>query len=463
MLAQQFDSDRFWPKGREVPTSDELRHTLDALEAKTGYKCQEKKFAESLDQMDDLKDFREKFNIPTLGSLCGVAPEYVQKMGAQTDALYLCSNSLGLQPKEAQSLVQSNLDKWARVGVQGHFAGEENWVNQGDKLQADMSDIVGASPDEVVIMNTLSVNLHVLLASFYRPTEKRCKILIEARAFPSDHYVALSQVTFHGYDESALIVVDGGSEAVMEVLEERGEEIALVLLPGVQYYSGLLLDMPAITAAAHHHGCLIGWDLAHATGNVELLLHDWDVDFAAWCTYKYMCAGPGCVGVAFVHAKHFHSTGLPRLLGWWGHDTCTRFDMTNEFQGQAGARAYAMSSPGALNCACLKASLNLFAATSMAQLRAKSTLLTGYMEKLIREGLDESAVHIMTPSQPGQRGAQLSLFFPEAVEKVYRRLSEHGVVVDLRKPDVLRVAPTPMLNSFVDVWRFVEELRAALL
>eukprot|EP00123_Amoebidium_parasiticum_P001303 comp12360_c0_seq1/m.7239 comp12360_c0_seq1/g.7239 ORF comp12360_c0_seq1/g.7239 comp12360_c0_seq1/m.7239 type:complete len:473 (-) comp12360_c0_seq1:460-1878(-) len=452
--------DAFWPAGTNEPTEAELPEVLQHLASKHGAKLTSRELAEKLDAADPLAKFKDQFYNPTLGSMKGASPEYIAEQGADAGSIYFCGNSLGIQPKVTAVLVEEEMAKWRNVGVQGHLYGPRPWVRLADTLSEDMAPIVGAETSEVVVMNTLTVNLHMMMCSFYRPTADRYKILIESKAFPSDHYAVLSQVKLHGYDESAMVIVDSeaGSAAVYEALEKYGKEIALVMLPGIHYYTGLVYDMEGITAEAHKHGCVMGWDLAHAAGNIILKLHDWDVDFACWCTYKYMNTGPGCMAGAFVHKKHHSNPELPRLLGWWSHDVSSRFKMDNKFVPQAGTLAYAVSNAPVMDCVSVRGSLDVFKQTSMQQLRAKSVVLTGYLEALLHARLPEGKVKVLTPKNPAQRGCQLSLLFDEAVRPIFTFIESRGVIVDIREPNVIRVAPTPLYNGFVHVWMFVQHL-----
>ena len=410
-------------------------------------------FAVRLDERDPLARHRARFAIP-----------------ARPDGqpvLYLNGNSLGLMPKTARELVLEELDDWATLGVEAHFKGATPWYSYHEVFRETGARLVGANPGEVVMMNGLTVNLHLMMATFYRPTAARHKILIEEGAFPSDAYAAQSQVALHGFDpQEALIRVAPRAgerhlrtEDLVQLLDTRGGEIALTLLPGVQYYTGQLLDIAAVTAAARAAGCVAGWDLAHAAGNVPLRLHDWDVDFAAWCSYKYVNAGPGAIAGCFVHERHGSDVRLPRMAGWWGNDPRTRFHMDRErdFVPRSGADGWQLSNPPILAMAPLRASLQIFEEAGMESLRRKSVVLTGYLEWL----LDRTAKHrveIITPRDPDARGCQLSLRVLDRPEDVRAALESAGVVLDFRPPDVLRVAPVPLYNTFHEVWRFAQLL-----
>ncbi|HEX4824749.1 MAG TPA: kynureninase [Candidatus Polarisedimenticolaceae bacterium] len=417
-------------------------------------------FAKRLDERDPLARFRERFEIPPV--------------------LYVNGNSLGLMPKAARTRVIQELDDWSRLGVEGHFQAKTPWFSYHEIFRESGAALVGARPGEVVMMNGLTVNLHLMMASFYRPDAKRHKILIEDGAFPSDTYAMESQLAVHGFDPVEGLIRqrprDGETtlrtEDVVATIEARGDEIALVLLPGVQYYTGQLLDMPAITAAAQARGCIAGWDLAHAAGNVPLALHDWNVDFAVWCSYKYLNAGPGAVGGCFVHERHGADAKLPRLAGWWGNDPATRFRMDAErtFVPRAGADGWQLSNPPILAMAPLAASLEIFSEAGMQSLRTKSLALTGYLEWLIRgdsfrnsRGVSEAvpSFELITPSDPAARGCQLSLRVLDEPKIVLRALEAAGVVADHRPPDVIRVAPVPLYNTFHEVWRLARVLAGA--
>jgi len=414
-------------------------------------------FAREMDRRDPLAAFRGKFHIPR-------RPD-----GAEE--IYLCGNSLGLQPRNAASYVAAELDSWARRGVKGHFEGDHPWMPYHEYLAPGMAELVGAEPGEVVAMNTLTVNLHLMMVSFYRPTPARHRIVIERQAFPSDHYAVASQIRFHGYDPARamrfLSPRDGEKlirhEDIGELIEGEGESIALILLPGMQYYTGQLFDMASIARLGHAKGCVVGFDLAHAAGNVPLALHDWDVDFAAWCTYKYLNSGPGSVAGCFVHARHGKAPDLPRFAGWWGHDKATRFEMGPDFAPIAGAEGWQLSNPPILSLAAIRASLDVFReAGYMGPLREKSLLLTGYLEWLLAAELGD-AVGMITPRDPDARGCQLSLTLGGGGgRELFDRLDAAGVTCDWREPDVIRVAPAPLYNSFEDCHRFVDTLKPLL-
>ncbi|HET7922820.1 MAG TPA: kynureninase [Gammaproteobacteria bacterium] len=407
-------------------------------------------FAAELDRHDPLAAQRAQFHVPRHG---------------EGEEIYLCGNSLGLQPKKTAQYVQEELEDWQRLAVKAHFDGRRPWMPYHEFFTARTARLVGAQPGEVVNMNSLTVNLHLMLTSFYRPTRERFKIVIERGAFPSDRYAVASQLHLHGLDpEQALIELtstgDGdclATEDIEALLEAEGQRIALVLLPGVQYYSGQVFDMARLTRAAHAQGCIAGFDLAHATGNLPLQLHDWGMDFAVWCNYKYMNSGPGAVAGCFVHGRHAHEFTRPRLAGWWGHDKASRFRMGPEFQPLPGAEGWQLSNPPILGLAPLLASLEIFDTVGMAALREKSLQLTGYLEFLLRQRLPEQ-LEIITPRDPTQRGCQLSLRLHaerNRARAVYETLEQRGVTCDWREPDVIRVAPVPLYNRYADVHGFV--------
>lgn len=406
-------------------------------------------FARSLDRSDPLARWREEFHVPA--------------RDGGGEEIYFAGNSLGLLPKRTKSYVDDELSKWERLAVKAHFLGENPWMPYHELLAKPMARLVGASAKEVVTMNSLTTNLHLMMASFYRPTRERHRILIEKRAFPSDDYAVESQARVHGFDPAeALVRVN--PEDVEAVLERDGPSIALVLLPGVQYYSGVAFDVAAITRLAHAKGCVAGFDLAHAAGNLVLRLHDWNVDFAVWCTYKYLNSGPGSVGACFVHERHGARTDLPRLAGWWGHDKKSRFRMESGFHPIPGAEGWQLSNPPILSLAAIRASLDVFMeAGGMEPLREKSIRLTGYLEWLLRRRVGE-AIEILTPSDPQRRGCQLSLRVKasDSGRIVFEELEASGVTCDWREPDVIRVAPVPLYNRYEDVCRFVEILASAV-
>ncbi|MDR3388936.1 MAG: kynureninase [Rudaea sp.] len=403
------------------------------------------------DAADALASFRGEFLIPAHGN---------------SEQIYLCGNSLGLQPRTTRQAVLDELDDWARFAVEAHFRGKHPWMPYHELVRDHLAELVGAQPGEVVAMNSLSVNLHLMMASFYRPTPQRNAILIEKGAFPSDRYAVESQIRFHGHDPAmALIELDGNAangilstQSIERVIDEHGARIALVLLPGVQYLSGQAFDLKRIVELAQRKGCTAGFDLAHAVGNLPLSLHDSGCDFAVWCSYKYLNSGPGAVGGCFVHERHARAT-LPRLAGWWGHDKDTRFKMGPDFVPTAGADGWQLSNPPILALAPLRASLDIFHRAGIARLRAKSVALTGYLAWLIENRLAD-IVEIVTPGVVERRGCQLSLRIKGGKGRaLFEHLSAHGIVGDWREPDIMRVAPTPLYNRFMDCLRFVLAVR----
>ena len=413
-------------------------------------------FAKALDEQDSLRHFRDQFLIP-------------QKDGQEV--IYFCGNSLGLQPKRTRTYLDRELQKWATYAVDGHFHAEEPWFHYHKLLKRPLAGIVGAKPEEVVVMNNLTSNLHFMMVSFYRPEGKRYKILMEGGAFPSDQYAVESQVKFHGFaPEDAIIEVfprQGEhilrNEDILNAIQTHQHELALVLFGGLQYYTGQVFDMPAITQAGHAAGAKVGFDLAHAAGNVPLQLHDWGVDFAVWCSYKYLNSGPGSNSGVFIHEKHASDPDLPRFAGWWGHDEKERFLMQKGFKPSPGADGWQVSNANILPLAAQRASLDMFAEAGMEALRQKSLRLTGYLEFLIQEvSSQENRLQIITPSDPQQRGCQLSLFVEKNGRELFDKISKAGVVADWREPNVIRVAPTPMYNSFTDVFRFAALLKEAI-
>lgn len=417
--------------------------------------------AEHLDQADPLRLWRDQFHIPR------------DQHGHEQ--VYLCGNSLGLQPKAIQAALQADLDMWADHAVDGHFAGQHPWMPAHEFLSEPLAALVGAAPAEVVAMNSLTVNLHLMMVSFYRPQGQRRKILIEDGAFPSDRHAAISQIIYHGGNPAEDLIevpADPDSELIddqrlIETIESRRDELALVLLPGVQYRSGQLFDIESISRAARRCGVPIGWDLAHAAGNVELALHDWDCDFAAWCHYKYCNSGPGAVAGCFVHERHGNVSDLerlPRFAGWWGHRAESRFQMGPEFEAMPGAGSWQLSNPPILALTPVRVATGLFADVGMAALCEKSLKLTGFLDALIRSQLN-GQVEIITPDDPARRGCQLSLRIVASSRSgraVFEHLSRRGIVADWREPDVIRVAPVPMYNRYSDCLRLVEALQDGL-
>lgn len=409
-------------------------------------------FAQRMDQEDPLRSFRERFHLP------------LQKNG--DPHIYLCGNSLGLQPRNTRSAIEQELLDWQNYGVEGHFHAKNPWMPYHEFLTNAMAKVVGAKPIEVVVMNTLSVNLHLMMVSFFRPTKKRHKILIEYDAFPSDKYAVESQLKFHGLDPASSLLelkARPGEECIrMEdiaaVIEREGEEIALIMLGNTNYYTGQYFDMKRIAALGHAKGCMVGFDCAHGAGNVDLQLHDSGVDFAVWCSYKYLNSGPGSLGGCFVHERHAHDKELPRFAGWWGHNKATRFGMRDGFDPIPGVEAWQLSNPPILSMAAIWASLKIFEEAGMDRLRAKAIKLTGYLEYLVQQ-LGEDTIKIITPGDPAQRGSQLSIQVKNADKALFEKITVAGVIADWREPDVIRVAPVALYNSFEDVFKFVEILK----
>lgn len=414
-----------------------------------------KSFAQKTDARDALKHFREKFYIP--------------KLSDGEDAIYFTGNSLGLQPKTTKSYIEQELKDWAALGAEAHLQAKNPWLPYHEFVAEQLANLVGAKPVEVVAMNSLTVNLHLLMVSFYRPTRRRYKIVIEAGAFPSDQYAVRSQIKFHGFDiEDSLVELaprEGETllrtEDIEKTIVENGDSIALILLGGVNYYTGQKFDFERITKIGQKAGAVVGFDLAHAAGNVELKLHDWDADFAAWCSYKYLNAGPGAIAGVFVHEKHSKNFDLPRFAGWWGHDKETRFLMDSKFVPMRGAEGWQVSNPPIFQLAALKASLDIFEEAGMNALTVKSKKLTGYLEFLLGEIRDER-ISVITPTNPDDRGCQLSIRVKNADKNLYEQIAEKGVFADWREPDVIRVAPVPLYNSFADAFKFAEILKACL-
>ncbi|WP_418646543.1 kynureninase [Tenacibaculum insulae] len=412
-------------------------------------------YAQQQDTKDKLAHLRNQFHIPK------------DKEG--NEWLYFTGNSLGLQPINTQKYIQQELDDWANYGVEGHFEGNTPWLPYHEFLTENMAKIVGAKPLEVVVMNTLTTNLHLLMVSFYQPTKKKYKIVIESDAFPSDRYAVQSQLKFHGFDaEEGLIEWKPRTgetllniEDLETIVAEQGDEIALLLIGGVNYYTGQYLDLKRIAEIGHSKNCKVGIDLAHGAGNISPNLHDSGVDFAAWCTYKYLNSGPGSLGGLFVHEKHAHNKELPRFAGWWNHNKETRFNMRQPFDVMAGAEGWQLSNPPILSMAAIKASLDMFAEVGMEALREKSEKLTGYFEFLINQ-IDSDDIKIITPSNPKERGCQLSIQVKNADKSLHKKLTENNIITDWREPDVIRCAPVPMYNSFEDVFRMVSILKGLL-
>lgn len=383
---------------------------------------------------------------------------------------YLAGNSLGLMPKTVPDALDDVLDNWTSRAVEGHLEGDYPWLPYHETMRETAARLVGACPGEAVVMNSLTVNLHLMMVSFYRPTPQRHRIVIEAGAFPSDDYAVASQAAYHGYDPATAVVRLGPrpgerclrTEDVATFLAEEGDSVALVLLAGVNFRTGQLFDMPAITAAAHAAGCVVGWDLAHAAGNVPLRLHDWGVDFAVWCSYKYLNSGPGSAAGCFVHERHGADDSLPRFAGWWGNDPSTRFRMHEAFSPRRGAEGWQLSNPPILAMAPVRASLDVFDAVGMEQLRERSMALTGFLERLVDAVAEQRRIAVVTPRDPGQRGAQLSFEVDDADAVASALRAGYGVVADTRPPNIVRLAPTPLYNTFDDCRRAAAALAAVL-
>lgn len=414
-------------------------------------------FARRMDAEDALVGFRERFLIPPA------------KNGEPV--IYLAGNSLGLQPKSVQQLLNEELEDWATHGVEGHFRGRRPWYSYHEMFRESGARLVGANPGEVVMMNSLTVNLHLMCATFYRPTADRYKIVIEDGAFPSDTYAIKSQLNWHGYDPAdGLILLQPRNgehtirtEDVLDLLDERGHEIALFVPAGVNFRTGHWFDIASITAAAKKQGCVVGWDLAHAVGNVPLSLHEWDIDFAVWCNYKYMNSGPGAIAGCFVHEQHGRNLELPRFAGWWGNDPDERFKMhlLPEFTPRVGADGWQISNPPIFSLTPVKASIDIFDEATMPALRAKSLKLTGFLRFLLDQWPND-VFEIITPTEPDDHGCQLSILVHDRPKERFAALEEAGVICDFREPNVIRAAPVPLYNSFMDVWRFAKIITDAV-
>ncbi len=407
-------------------------------------------FARDLDKTDTLYSFRERFLFP---------------QHEDNDVRYFCGNSLGLQPRSVSYLMQKELDDWGKYGVEGHFRARNPWFSYHHLFSERLAKLVGAHKDEVVATNTLTVNLQLLMTSFYRPNRDRYKIIMEAGAFPSDQYAVETQVRMHGFEpDDAIIEISPRNNAyiieeddIIAAIEQAGESLALVMIGGVNYYTGQYFDLERITEAAHKAGAYAGYDLAHAVGNIPLHLHDWTVDFACWCSYKYLNSGPGAVGGIYVHEHHGNDPKFFRLAGWWGNEEKTRFKMEKGFVPQKGAASWQMSNAPVFNMVAHNASLDLFDKAGMQALREKSEQLTGYMEYLLKL-INHLPFEIITPAEPSRRGCQLSLLFKERGKEVFEKLSQSGIIADWREPDVIRIAPVPLYNTFEDAYRFYEVL-----
>ena len=418
-----------------------------------------REFAKSLDAQDELRKYRDEFHFPHVN-------------GKQV--IYFTGNSLGLQPKRTKSYVDEVMADWANLAVEGHFYSDKPWWDYQERFAVPLSDIVGAKPAEVGVMNTLTVNLHLLMVSFYNPTPHKYKIICEEKAFPSDQYMFQSQVKFHGFDPKDAIVEikrrEGEAnirlEDVLAKIEEVGSELALVLIGGVNYYTGQVFDMKTITAAGQKYGAYVGWDLAHAAGNIKLELHDWNVDFAAWCSYKYMNSGPGNASGFFVHEKHHNDKELNRFAGWYGHNKERRFKMEPDFDPVHGADGWQISNLPILSLAPYLASVEMFAEVGMDKLIAKRNLITSYLEFVLHEidkDLEGADFEILTPANQEERGCQLSVYLHGQGRELFERLMKNGVITDWREPNVIRLAPAPFYCSFEDMYEFGQVLKQLIL
>ena len=415
-------------------------------------------FAQSLDQQDPLRSFRNTFHIPQLQG---------------KDVIYFTGNSLGLQPKRTAQYIQQELEDWAQLGVEGHFHARNPWMPYHEILSRQLAAVVGSKTSEVVAMNQLTVNLHLLMVTFYQPTTERYKIICEAKAFPSDQYALESQVRYHGFSPDDAIVEIAPrpgetiirEEDVVAAIEQHKDHLALVLMGGVNYYTGQVFDMPAITTAGHRAGAIVGFDLAHAVGNIELQLHDWDVDFATWCSYKYLNSGPGGVSGVYIHERHATNINLPRFAGWWGYEKETRFKMDKGFKAIPTAEGWQLSNAPVLSMAAHKASLDVFEEAGWERIHAKRKLLSGYTHFLMQQinvGQSEPLIQILTPADESRRGCQVSLLMLKNGKSIFEALTKQGVIADWREPNVIRIAPVPLYNSYEDVWRFSEIIKSTL-
>ncbi|MDC0622923.1 kynureninase [Flavobacteriaceae bacterium] len=407
-------------------------------------------FAKQLDQLDSLSEYRNLFHIP--------------KDSHNNDLIYFCGNSLGLQPKSTKSFIDKEMKDWANLGVKGWSNAKNPWLEYHSYLTNEMANIVGAKPLEVVVMNTLTVNLHLMMVSFYKPTDTKFKIILEADSFPSDVYAVESQLIHHGYNANDGIIlwetknVENKYQELENIFLENKNEIALVLIGGVNYYTGEYFNLKKITEIGHKYKSIVGFDCAHAAGNVQLNLNKVGADFAIWCSYKYLNSGPGSLSGCFVHERHAYNNDLNRFRGWWGNDLNNRFNMREPFQTIPGADGWQISTPTILSMAAIKASLEIFKEVGMKKLCEKSTLLTNYLEFLLLD-LNSSKINIITPTESLSRGCQISIEITDADKKFHKSLTDLGVITDWRDPNVIRCAPTPLYNSFVEVYLFVEKLK----
>ena len=415
-------------------------------------------FAKGLDENDPLQHFRDHFYIPIVNG---------------RESIYFTGNSLGLQPRTTQEYILNELEDWANFGVEGHFHAAYPWFSYHELFPKLLSRIIGALPEEIVVMNQLTVNLHILLTSFYQPTSEKYKIICEAKAFPSDQYALESQVRLHGFDPAAAIIEISPREGehtirtedILSAIRENGNSLALVLFGGVNYYTGQVMDMPTINRAAHDAGAYCGFDLAHAAGNIALHLHDWNVDFACWCSYKYLNSGPGGVAGVYIHQRHIARTDLPRLAGWWGYEKNTRFQMEKGFRPIPTAEGWQLSNAPILSMAAHKASLDIFEDAGMENLIAKGKQLSNYLLFILDEinGIaEEPFIEIITPRKDNEKGCQVSLLILKKGKEVFEALKTHGVMADWREPNVIRIAPVPLYNSFADVFTFGQIVKAIL-
>lgn len=412
-------------------------------------------YAKQQDSQDQLATYRHRFHIP--------------KDNNGNDLIYFCGNSLGLQPKSTKNYIDQELKDWADLGVEGHLEAKNPWLPYHEFLTPAMAQLVGAKPIEVVVMNTLTANLHFMMVSFYKPAHKRYKILIEGDAFPSDKYAVESQIRHHGYDDKDGLIIwkaRAGEtlpryEDLEAILEQQGHEIALIMIGAVNYYTGQFFDLKRITDLAHKYGCMVGFDCAHGAGNVQLNLHDSGADFAVWCSYKYLNSGPGSLSGCFVHERHAHDKNLNRFVGWWSHNKETRFNMRDEFDVLPGAEGWQLSNPPILSMAAIKSSLSIFEEVGIEKLSQKSRKLTAYLEFLIHH-LNDHNISVITPKNPSERGCQLSIQIRSANKTLHKKLTKAGVISDWREPDVIRVAPVPLYNSFEDVFKMVQLLKTLL-
>jgi kynureninase len=408
-------------------------------------------FAQLKDEEDRLGAFRDKFYFPQIN---------------RRDAIYFCGNSLGLQPKTVEAAVQQELDDWKNLGIAGFLKAKNPWMFYQEYFKNSLAKVVGCKEEEVTVMNSLTVNLHLLMLTFYKPDCRRFKIIMEAGAFPSDQYAVETQVKFHGFDPATAVIEIAPREGekilrtedIIATIAESGDSVAMVMLGGINYYTGQLFDIKAITAATQKAGAIAGFDLAHAAGNVTLKLHEWNVDFAVWCSYKYLNAGPGAVGGLYVHERYATDPSTPRFAGWWGNDEGARFKMEKGFIAKPNASGWNISTAQILNMVSLKASLEIFEEAGFENIQVKSTELTAYLEFLLQQ-LSNIDFEIITPSNPQSRGAQLSLYFKEMGKEIHQKMLDSGIVVDYREPGVIRVAPAPLYCSFNDVYRFYEILK----